>query len=54
MWQSDKVSGIFKKFDEIFETEIQKKRGRDQTIPRIPGPVSQRPQPLNAPKSSVI
>ena len=39
-WHSDKVSGIFQKLDEIFETEIQKKRGTDQTIPRKPGPVS--------------
>lgn len=35
-----KVSGMFQKLDEIFETEIQKKRGTDQTIPRKPGPVS--------------
>ena len=47
---SDKVSGKFQKLDEIFETEIQKKRARDQTIPRKPGPVSIRPQPLNAPR----
>ena len=31
---------MFQKLDEIFETEIQKKRGTDQTIPRKPGPVS--------------
>ena len=48
-WRSDKVSGMFQKLDEIFETEIQKKRGKDQTIPRNPGPVSERPQPLNPP-----
>ena len=52
-WRSDKVSGMFQKLEEIFETEIQKKRGRDQTIPRKPGPVSQRPQPPNAPKFSL-
>ena len=47
-WQSDIVSGMFQKLDEIFETEIQKKHGRDQTIPRKLGPVSEGPQPLNA------
>ena len=52
-WRSDKVSGMFQKLDEIFETEIQKKRGRDQTIPRKPGAVSERLQPLNAPKFSL-
>ena len=52
-WRSDKVSGTFQKLDEIFETEIQKKRGRDQTILRKPEPVSERPQPLNAPKFSL-
>ena len=50
-WRSDKVSGMFQ--EEIFETEIQKKRGRDQTIPRKPGPVSKRPQLPNAPKFSL-
>ena len=48
-WRSENVSGMFQKLDEIFETEIQKKHGRDQTIPRKSGPVSVRPQPLNAP-----
>ena len=40
---------MFQKLDEIFETEIQKTHGRDQTIPRKSGPVSVRPQHLNAP-----
>ena len=44
---------MFQKLDEIFETEIQKKHGREQTIPRKPGPVSERPQPLIAPKFSL-
>lgn len=51
-WQIDKVSGMFQKLDEIFET-IQKKHGRDQTIPRRLGPVSEGPQPLNAPNFSL-
>ena len=40
---------MFQKPDETFETEIQNKRCRDQAIPRKPGPVSERPQPLNVP-----
>ena len=44
---------MFEKLDEIFETETQKKRGRDKTIPRKPGPISRRPQSLNAPKFSL-
>ena len=44
---------MFLKLGEIFETEILKKRGRDQTIARKPGPVSDRPQPLNTPKFSL-
>ena len=52
-WRSGKVSGMFQKLDEIFEAEIQKKRGRDQTVPIKPGPVYERLQPLNAPKFSL-
>ena len=48
-----KFLGRFKKLDEIFETEIQEKGGRDQSIPRKPEPVSEKPQPLNAPKFSL-
>ena len=50
VWRNEKVTQVFKQLDRYYETNMQKKRGRDQTMKRKIGNPSQREAPSNAPK----
>ena len=49
VWRNEKVTKVFKQVDNYYEKNIQKKRGRDQTVKRRTGLPSQRKAPSNAP-----
>ena len=52
-WRSDQVMKCYRKLDNYFVTNIQKKRGRDQTVKRTEGPASTRNKPSDIPVWSV-